>query len=169
MNCGLIELFIEEHGEELDRFIYNNLYHKQYFKDFKQEVMLKLCEMNNIKLTELFIQDSMLHYAKRIVLNMFNNKYQPYHKLIRQHIEDSEFNERNVDLYEYIEEDKEDKLLYIESLNNEPNFWIQLFKYYIVNDISLNKVSEDLKIPKTTLHTKFIDIKKKLRDDYVDK
>lgn len=176
MKSEIIELFLDEYELELDRFIFNNLYHKLYFDDFKQEVLLKICEMDEYKLRSLFITDGMMNYTKRICLNMFNSKYQPYRKKLRQLDTRGEVEfvyseeivlEEMVDEIESIDASLELKMDWILNEMNEPDFFTQLFKYYITYGVSLDVISEDLKISKTTLFNRFNNVKKQIIEKWI--
>jgi len=162
MKEELLKLFIEEHGKELDNFIFKNLFHKGYYDDFKQEVYLKICNMKVEKLHELFVLDGTLYYAKKICINLWNTKHQSFHKLIRHIGSDYQIPEN-----ESIE--SEDNYIYIPEINETTNdFWVELYKYYVLNKISTKKIAEDLNISKTTIQKRFIEVKQKIKNKYYD-
>lgn len=164
MKPAIIELFLEEYGRELDNFIYKNLFNKSYFCDIKQELLLKLCEMHTLKLQRFYQTNGLLPWAKTVILNMFNDPNSEFYKYVK---DDNYETLDNITDLPILEEsfDKEEKLNKIENYFNTNNrdFFIQLYKYSVINKLSIRKISQDTNLSKYIIKKEFNKIKNKLK------
>jgi hypothetical protein len=172
-NSYIIECVYRDFDDIIRCYVRNKLYHKQYTDDLVQEVYLRMLTQKNDKLVMLYFTDGTLNYIRRVITNLLKNHKDVYHKSVRLITQDIPIIEEE----DYTVSDEEGYTEYYEKLDDtieyfdRQEFFIQLYKYYILNSdtLKVKDISRDLNIGKGTLFNKFTRIKKEFKQYHDDK
>jgi hypothetical protein len=158
-NNELLECIIKKYDKDIRNFVYATLFHKEYVDDVIQEVYIRLLTIKNDTLCELVNKETVMFYIKRVVYNLYNNHsgvFQKY-RINNDYIEypDVVDVEYDMEYDELVERCCE--------LFDEHNFWVRLYRYYILNNKTMLDISNDLKLSTYIIRKQFNSVKNKIK------
>ena len=167
-NPEIVECIYRDFNDEITNYI-STQFRWQYVDDVKQEVYTKLLTLNNKSLFNVYFTIGVMFYIKRIILNIKKHKYSVYNKMrLRYDYETTETSEQKEELT-YEDQLKEHRLNVITDVLESHDFFAQLYKYKIKNNVPLYTIEKDLLISKRSLRYQFELVRKKIKSKIMTK